>query len=237
MNWQLIADSLPALLEGARMTLLLTALAMAFGFCVAVPLALAKMSANRLLSWPAGLYVYVFRGTPLLLQLFLVYFGLGQFSADLEAAGVWWFFRDEFNCAVLVLVLNTSAYSAEIFRGGIQAVPIGEIEAARAVGMGRFLQLRRIVLPKALRLVWPAYTNEVVFLMQATSLVSLITVTDLFRVAAQVARRSFAIYEMYIAAGVIYLLISYAIILAFGRIEKRLNRHLPGRPGAGRWLA
>lgn len=229
MDWQIIVDSLPKLLEGARMTVLLTVVSVAIGFGCATLVALARIADTPLLRWPAATFIYVIRGTPLLLQLFLVYFGLGQFSAELREANLWWFFRDELNCAFLVLILNTTAYSAEIFRGGINAVPAGEVEAAKAIGMGRILRLRRIVLPKALRIAWPAYTNEVVFLMQATSLVSLITVTDLFRVAAQIAKRSFDIYEMYISAGLIYLAISYAIILVFGRAEKRLNRHLPDR--------
>ena len=229
MDWQIIVDSLPKLLEGAKMTVFLTVISISIGFCVAIGIALARLSDTLFLRWPAATFIYVIRGTPLLLQLFLVYFGLGQFSAELREAGVWWFFRDELNCAILVLVLNTSAYSAEIFRGGILAVPAGEVEAAKAIGMGQALRLRRIILPKALRIAWPAYTNEVVFLMQATSLVSLITVTDLFRVAAQIAKRSFDIYELYISAGLIYLAISYAIIVVFGRAEKRLNRHMPTR--------
>lgn len=226
MDWQLILDSLPKLAEGVGMTLFLTVVSVAVGFVLALPLAVARTQHEPLIRLPVQTYVYLFRGTPLIVQLFLVYYGFGQYSAELKQLGLWWFFRDELNCALLVLILNTAAYSTEIFRGGINGVPVGQIEAARAVGMGRWAQYRRIIIPQALRFSWPAYTNEVVFVMQATSLVSLVTVTDLFRVAATIAKRSFAIYELYITAALIYLCISYLIIVLFGLVERRLNRHL-----------
>ncbi len=225
MDPELIASSFPALMKGAGMTLALTAIAAPLGLFLALPLAIARLSRHGWLRRPVHVFVYVFRGTPLLIQLYLVYYGLGQFNAELEAWGLWWFFRDELYCALLVLVLNTGAYSAEIFRGAIAGVPAGYIEAAQAAGMSRFTRMRRIILPSAFRIAWPAYTNEVVFLMQATSLVSLVTVTELFRSADIIAVRTFDIYTMYITAGLIYLAISYGIILTFGQIEKHLMRH------------
>ncbi|HHK75186.1 MAG TPA: ABC transporter permease subunit [Rhizobiales bacterium] len=225
MDFELIVRSLPALMDGAGMTLLLTAISAPLGLAVALPLAVARLSHRAWLRRPAHVFIYVFRGTPLLIQLFLVYFGLGQFHDTLEAWGLWWFFRDELYCALFVLILNTGAYSAEIFRGAIAGVPAGHIEAAMAAGMGWFTRLRRIILPSAFRIAWPAYTNEVVFLMQATSLVSLLTVTELFRSAKIIAVRTFDIYSMYITAGLIYLAISYGIILTFGMVEKHLMRH------------
>ncbi len=225
MDPELIASSFPALMKGAGMTLALTAIAAPLGLALALPLAIARLSQHGWLRRPVHVFVYVFRGTPLLIQLYLVYYGLGQFNAELEAWGLWWFFRDELYCALLVLVLNTGAYSAEIFRGAIAGVPSGHVEAAKAAGMSRFTRMRRIILPSAFRIAWPAYTNEVVFLMQATSLVSLVTVTELFRSADIIAVRTFDIYTMYITAGLIYLAISYGIILTFGSIEKQLMRH------------
>ncbi len=225
MDFELIAKSFPALMTGAGMTLFLTAVSVPLGLALALPLAIARLSKRAWLRRPAHVFIYVFRGTPLLIQLYLVYFGLGQFHDTLEAWGIWWFFRDELYCALFVLVLNTGAYSAEIFRGAISGVPAGHIEAALAAGMSWFTRLRRIILPSAFRIAWPAYTNEVVFLMQATSLVSLLTVTELFRSAKIIAVRTFDIYSMYITAGLIYLVISYGIILAFGMIEKHLMRH------------
>jgi len=232
MDFGLIIDSWPALMRGAVMTLTLTAIAVPAGLALALPLAVARLSHRLWLRLPSYAVIYVFRGTPLLIQLYLIYYGLGQFNAVLKSWGVWWFFRNELYCALLVLSLNTGAYTAEIFRGAISGVPSGYIEAAQASGMSWFTRLRRIVLPSAFRLAWPAYTNEVVFLMQATSLVSLITVIELFRVTKTMADRTFDIYTMYITTGLIYLMISYGIILLFGLIEAYLMRHMPLAPNA-----
>ena len=179
MDLGIIVDSLPRLLSGAWVTLQLTGISVLIGLVVAVPVALARLSANPLLRWPAFAYMFYFRGTPLLVQIFLIYYGSGQFVQQLRALGLWEFFREPYFCAVLTLTLNTAAYTAEILRGAIRAVPFGEVEAARALGMSGGLRLRRIILPKAFRLALPAYTNEVIFLFQATSLVSVITLVDL----------------------------------------------------------
>lgn len=225
MDIDLIIRSMPKLLDGALMTLFLTAFAVPVGFVVAIPVALARLSPRSWLRLPAGLFIYLFRGTPLLIQLYLVYYGLGQFRETLEFYGLWWFFRDALNCALLVLVLNTGAYSGEIFRGAIGGVARGQVEAARALGMSWFTRTRRIVLPQALRIGWPAYTNEVVFLMQATSLVSLVTVAELFRAGDAIAVRTFKIYDIYLTVAAMYLVISYGIILIFGMVERHLMRH------------
>jgi len=231
MDLDLVARSLPALGDGLVMTLAITGFAVPVGFCLAIPLALARLSRNAALAAPARVFIYVFRGTPFLIQLYLVYYGLGQFSDLFRELGVWWFFRDALNCALLVLVLNTAAYSGEIFRGAIAGVDAGQIEAARASGMSWLVRTRRIVLPQALRIAWPAYTNEVVFLMQVTSLVSLVTVTELFRSADMIAVRTFKIYTMYLTVAAIYLMVSYAIIFVFGLVERRLMRHTAPAPG------
>ena len=160
-----------------------------------------RLSKNFLVRAPVYGFIFYFRGTPLLVQLFLVYYGSGQFRPELEALGLWTFFREAYFCAVFTLTLNTAAYTAEILRGAIQAVPYGEIEAARAMGMSRSLLYRRIILPKAFRIALPAYSNEVVFLFQATSLVSIITLLDLTGVARVLVARTFAVYELYIAAA------------------------------------
>ena len=135
-------------------------------------------------------------------------------------------FQSAWFCAVLSLTLNTAAYSAEIFRGGIQGVPYGEVEAARACGMSGTLLYRRIILPKALRIAWPAYTNEVIFLLQASSLVSIITVMDITGVARIIAARSFAFYEIFLTAAALYLVLVYAVLFVFRRIEQRISAYL-----------
>lgn len=226
MDVSIIEESIPRLLEGAVTTVELTAVSVAIGLCLAVPFALMRTHRNPLLWMPVYGFNFYFRGTPLLVQIFLVYYGSGQFQELLTQAGLWPFFREAWFCAVLTLTLNTAAYTSEILRGGIEAIPFGEIEAAKACGMSGSLLYRRIILPKAFRLAWPAYTNEVVFLLQASSLVSIITIMDITGVARMVASRSFAFYELYITAAIFYLILVYGILFVFRKIEYRLSGHL-----------
>ncbi len=230
MDFEIIIRSLPRLLEGAVLTVEITALSIGIGLCLAIPLAVMYLSRNPLVSMPVRAYVFYFRGTPLLVQIFLIYYGSGQFRDPLEAAGLWFFFREAYFCAVLSLTLNTAAYTAYIMRGAIQNVPFGEVEAARACGMSGALLYRRIILPKAFRLALPAYSNEVVFLFQATSLISIITLLDLTGVARIIVARSFAVYEIYITAGILYLIVTYGILFIFKKVEHRLSGHLRDRP-------
>lgn len=226
---EIIWDSLPRMLDGAWLTIEITAVSVSIGLVLAVPLGLLRVSKNPLLWMPAYGYILYFRGTPLLVQIFLIYYGSGQFQPQLDALGLWVFFREAWFCAVLSLTLNTAGYTAEILRGAIQAVPHGEVEAARSCGMSGGLLYRRIILPKAFRLALPAYSNEVVFLFQATSLVSIIALMDLTGVARVIAARSFAIYELYITAGIIYLIVTYGILYVFKKVEFRLSGHLRDR--------
>ena len=228
-----IIKYLPDMLEGAVVTIQITALSVAIGLVLAVPMALLRVSKNPLLWGPAYGFILYFRGTPLLVQIFLIYYGSGQFPAQLETLGLWVFFREAWFCAVLSLTLNTTAYTAEILRGSIRAVPHGEVEAARACGMSQFQLYRRIILPKAARLALPAYSNEVVFLFQATSLVSIISLMELTGEAKVAALRSFAIYEIYFTAGIIYLIVTYGILYIFKKVEFRLSGHLRERVDDG----
>ncbi len=220
---------LPQMLEGAVLTIEITAISVAIGLVLAIPMALLRVSKNPLLWGPAYGYILYFRGTPLLVQIFLIYYGSGQFVPELQALGLWGLFREAWFCAVLTLTLNTTAYTAEILRGSIRAVPHGEVEAARSCGMSGGLLYRRIILPKAFRLALPAYSNEVVFLFQATSLVSIISLMDLTGVARVIAARSFAFYQLYFAAGIIYLIVTYGILFIFKKVEFRLSGHLRDR--------
>lgn len=226
---EIIWDSLPRMIDGILLTIELTVFSVVLGLCFAVPLAMLYIARNPLLSLPVRIYVFYFRGTPLLVQIFLIYYGSGQFRDALEAAGLWVFFREPYFCAVLSLTLNTAAYTAYILRGAIQNVPFGEVEAARACGMSRSLLYRRIILPLAFRMALPAYTNEVVFLFQATSLVSIITLLDLTGVARIIVARSFAVYEIYITAAVLYLIVTYAMLWAFRKLEHHWSGHLRER--------
>lgn len=229
MDVEIIVQSLPVLLRSTVTTIELLALALAFGLCLAVPIALARLSRNPLLWMPAYGYIYFFRGSPLLIQLFLIYYGLGQFEF-IKSTFLWPILRQGYWCAVIAFTLNTAAYTAEIIRGAIQAVPHGEVEAARACGMSGFLLFRRIIAPKALRLVLPAYSNEVILMLQASSLASLVTVVDLMGAASNIVNRSFALYEIYMTAALIYLAMTYAIEWLFRKVEHRLSGHLRERP-------
>ncbi len=236
MDYWVIIQSLPQLFEGAVLTVQITALSVGIGLCFAVPLGVMYIAKNPLISMPVRAYVFYFRGTPLLVQIFLIYYGSGQFRDFLETTGLWTFFREPYFCAVLSLTLNTAAYTAYILRGAIENVPFGEVEAARACGMSRGLLYRRIIMPKAFRLALPAYSNEVVFLFQATSLVSIITLLDLTGVARIIVARSFAVYEIYITAGILYLIVTYSILFAFRKLEHWLSGHLRERPGEERQI-
>jgi arginine/ornithine transport system permease protein len=222
----IVIESLPRLMSGTWVTIQITVLSVVIGLCLAVPVALMRVAKSRMLSVPSYVFCFYFRGTPLLVQIFLIYYGSGQFVDLLQSLKLWQFFRQAYFCAVLTLTLNTAAYTAEILRGAIEAVPWGEVEAARACGMNTRVMYRRIILPKAFRLAWPAYTNEVVFLLQATSLVSIITVMDLTGVTRVISARSFAFYEMFIAAALIYLVLVYGVLFVFRRIERRITSHM-----------
>ncbi|MGF1610091.1 MAG: ABC transporter permease [Kiloniellales bacterium] len=228
-----LAEHLPRFASGALITLQYTAISCLLGAILAVPIAFMRLSRKTWGFWPATVYVFFFRGTPLLAQIFLIYYGSGQFRHELEAIGLWQFFQQPWFCAILTLSLNTAAYSSEIFRGALQAVPRGEIEAAMALGMSRAQRLYLIVFPRALRAAWPAYTNEVVYQIQATSLVSIIAVMDITGVARVIASRNFAFYEAFITAAVFYLAIVYLFLFFAKRVEGRLHAHLEPVQGVG----
>lgn len=230
MNLEVMANSLPRLLDGAGLTLQLVSLGLAIGLALAVPVALARVSGRLWLSGPAYAYVFFFRGTPILVQIFLVYYGLSQFES-VRQGPLWPILREPFWCAIVAFSLNTAAYTAEIIRGGIQGVPHGEIEAARALGMSRLLVLRRIVLPRAFRLALPAYGNEVILLLKASALASTITLLDLTGVARTIIARTYMPIELFAMAGAIYLVMTFFITRAIKALEHWLSPHTrPPRP-------
>ena len=218
MNFQVMLTSLPALLEGALVTLQLVALAALAGFTVALPVALARLARNPALWMPAYGFVFFFRGTPLLVQIFLIYYGLSQFP-EVRASALWPILREPYWCALIAFTLNTSAYTAEIMRGAIQAVPRGQIEAAMATGMSRLTRMRRIVLPQALRIGLPAYSNEIILLVKASSLASTVTLMDLTGVARTIASVNYMPVELLSTAALIYLTINFLLTRAFRFIE------------------
>jgi polar amino acid transport system permease protein len=224
IDWTLITQYGDRFWDGTLVTLKLVLAASLIGILLALPLSLARSSPRRRYWMPAYVYIYFFRGTPLLVQLFLLYYGLGQFAAVRESI-FWPLLSDAEWCGLLGLTLNTTAYTAEILRGGIRAVPRGEIEAARAYGMSWWQQQRRIVLPRALRIAWPAYGNEVILLLKGSALVSTIAVWDLMGETRSIFSRSYAL-EVFLFAGIIYFLLTFLFTRLFHFVERRINRYL-----------
>ncbi|MGD9871771.1 MAG: ABC transporter permease [Thauera sp.] len=238
IEWGLFTESWPQYAAGLWMTAKLTVLALVVGMCIAIPLAVARVSASPWVSGPVWAYSYFFRGTPMLVQLLLVYYGLGQFEwvrAQWEAGNPFWLiFRDPYGCALVTFALNTGAYTTEIIAGALRSVPHGEVEAARACGMTRFTMLRRILLPGALRRAMPAYSNEVIFMLHGTAIASTVTLVDLTGAARNAYSTFFAPFEAFIFAGLIYLCITFALVGLFRLAERRWLAHLQPRKPAPR---
>ena len=226
MNFEIMAEAFPQLIEGIPTTLTLVASSLALGFVFAVVLAQMRLSKSIVLSRLAYGYVYVFRSTPLLVQIFLIYYGSGQFREALDAAGLWYFLREPYFCAIMALTLNTAAYTSEIIRGGIQSVPWGEIEAGRSVGMSGVTLFRRIVFPVAIRQALPAYGNEIILMVKSTSLASTITILEVTGIAKKIIAATFAPMEVFVIAGAIYLSINFIVTRGIQWIEVKLSPQL-----------
>ena len=233
LDFNIITQSIPDYFNGVWMTLHLVGIALFFGLLLAVPLAVARVSRQPWISRPVWLYTYVTRGTPMLVQLLMIYYGLPQFDwlRDQWAAGstFWLLFREPYFCALLAFALNTCGYTTEIIAGSIRSSPHGEIEAAQAIGMTRFTMLRRIILPSAMRRSIPAYSNEVIFMLQGSSIASAVTLVDITGAARDVYSRNFAPFEAFIFAGVLYFLLTFAIVGVFRLAERRWLAHLMPR--------
>lgn len=222
MQWDVILQALPKLLQGVVLTLELVAISCITGLIFAIPMGIARASTRWYVrSLPYG-YIFLFRGTPLLVQLFLVYYGLAQFEA-VRQGPLWPYLREPFWCAVITMTMHTTAYIAEIVRGALQAVPAGEIEAARALGMSKTQTLLFITLPRAIRIGLPAYSNEVILMLKASALASTVTLLELTGMARTIIARTYLPVEIFFAAGVMYLLIAYILVLGFKLLEKVLR--------------
>jgi len=225
MNFELMIETFPKLLSGLNLTIQLVTISLFLGFCLAIGLALLRLSNNTFLSFFAKTYVFYFRGTPLLVQIFLIYYGIAQFEIIRETF-VWSFFKEAYWCGILALTLNTCAYSSEIIRGGILSVPFGQIESAKSVGMSRFLLYRRIILPIAFRQALPAYGNEIILMVKATSLVSTITLMEVTGIARLIIAKTFSPVEIFIVAGLIYLTINFIVTRLVNFCEIKLTPYL-----------
>lgn len=220
----LLLESGPEILEGLIVTLKLLAGSCLVGFLLSVPLAIARVSDNRGISRFARTYSAIFRGTPLLVQIFIFYYGLSQFEV-VRNSPAWLLLNDSFYCGLAVLALNLTAYMAEDVRAGIMAVPAGEKEAAVAYGLSKFQRYRYIIIPRALSIVTPMLGNEVIAQLKATALVSTITVLDMTGVVRRLSARSYTT-DALIIAGAIYALITLIISLVVRFAEHRNTRHL-----------
>ncbi|MCG6659140.1 ABC transporter permease [Halomonas campisalis] len=211
--------------DGLVVTVQLVFVSLLIGLVLAVPLAIGRSSGRRWISLPIYAYTYVFRGTPLLIQLYIIYYGVVFFDG-IQETFLWPLLREAFYPALIAFTLNTAAYTTEIFRGAIKATPKGEIEAARAYGMSQALMMRRIILPSAFRRALPAYGNEVIFMLHASAIASVVTLMDLTGAARFVYARFYAPFEAFIFVAVIYLCLTFTILFFFRYLEKRLLAHL-----------
>ncbi|BDX02015.1 ABC transporter permease [Marinomonas pontica] len=225
MDFSVVVEYFPRLLQGTWVSLQLVVISIVLGGIFALPIALARISPVAWVRAVPFAYIFFFRGTPLLVQIFLVYYGASQFDAVRESI-LWPILREPFWCAIIAFTLNTSAYTAEIFRGAIQAIPQGEVEACKVVGMTKYQMYRRILLPRAFGIVLPAYGNEIILMLKGSALASTITILDLTGMARTIIARTYTPMEIFLAAGAIYLVISIVIIAIFRQIELRQNRYL-----------
>lgn len=226
IDWRIIADNIGPFISGLKVTLVLLAISCASGLVLSVPLAVARVSPRRTLRLPVFLFTYVVRGTPLLVQMFMVYHGLAQFEWIRESFA-WTALKSPWFCAWLVFTLNTTAYTTEIFAGALKATPFGEIEAARSLGLSEALIYRRILLPSALRRALPQYGNEVVMMMHATAIASTVTLVEITRVARDVYYNHLTVTESFGVAAAIYFALTFSIAGLFKLIERRALRHIP----------
>lgn len=226
-SWQidLVETYGPRYWNGLKTTLILVVVSVVLGALLSLPIAAARMSQNRILRGFAYGYVYFFRGTPLLAQIFLIYYGLGTFRPFLETIGLWGFFREAWYCAVLSFTLNTAAYQAEILRGAINSVPKGQWEGAHALGLSKFHTFLKIIMPQAMIVALRPYGNEIILMIKGSAIVAIITVYDLMGETRRAYSRTFD-FQTYLWAAIIYLLIVEIMRNVIEWIERKITIHL-----------
>ncbi|MGR2766629.1 ABC transporter permease [Photobacterium ganghwense] len=221
MDFSILSDSWPIYWQGFYTTLWMVVVALIIGLMIAVPVGVARNSRQPLIYGPAWAFIYFFRGTPLLIQLYLIYYGLSQL---MDVQGTLW--QEAWFCALVAFVLNTAAYTAEIVRGSINSMPKGEIEAAKAYGMSQWQAFSRIILPSSLRRALPAYSNEVIFMLHGSAVAGIVTIVDLTGAARIVNSRYYAPFESYLFAGMCYMVLTFTILWCFRKMEGRWMRHM-----------
>lgn len=220
----LVFSALPKMLMGIGLTFQLLILSAILGLLLAIVLMLMRISGKWWLSWPAQAYIYVFRGTPILVQIFIVYYGFPQLEVIRESV-LWPVFREPFGCAVFALSLNTGAYVSEILRGGVQGVDRGVLEAGEALGLSRTQRFVYLTTPIATRLALPAYGNDIISLLKSTALASTITLMDMTGIARTIVAQTYAPYEIFISLAIVYMILTFLIQRLMARIERHLGRY------------
>lgn len=225
MNVELIFNNFFIILSGLDETLKLVFISLSIGFLLSIPFSIARASSIKILSQSVYYYVFIIRGTPLLVQIYLIYFGLGAVPAIRESF-LWHVLKDPFWCGVIALVINTIAYTTEIFRGGIESVTKGQIESCKSLGMNKITMYSKIILPCAFRQALPGYGNEMILMVKSTSLVSLITIMEMTGIARNIMYKNYAPVEAFLAAGSIYLFLNFLVVQFIKFLEWKYNPHL-----------
>lgn len=225
MDWGLLQHTLPQLYHGTLMTLWLLISSIVIGLLFSMALVAALHTKNRIIYIAIKTYLYIFRGTPMLVQFFIIYFGAGQFEF-ITHSFLWVIFKQPVFCAIITLTLNTAAYTTVLLKGAVDALPKSEILAGQAYGMNNFLIAKNIIFPNVIRVILPAYSNEVVMVLKGTSLASAITVTELTNVRQSIIGETYQTIEFLTVAAIIYLLLNCLIIGLF----KYINQHLLVNP-------
>ena len=222
MDLDFALEHLPRLLKAAKLTIELTLLSLFFGIFVGIFFAILRTSNNKILFYISYYYSYVLRGTPLLVQIFIIYFGLAQLEWVRESF-LWIFLKEPYSCAILAFTLNTGAYSSEIFRSAFETINKGIVEAAEGLGLNKINTFFKIKLPIAIRQSLPAYGNEMILMLKGTSLASTVTLLDLTGVAKHIISTTFRPVEVFIVAGSIYLIMTFIIHSFIKFLEKKYN--------------
>ncbi|MEM9472193.1 MAG: ABC transporter permease [Pseudomonadota bacterium] len=216
---------MPRMADGLIITIKLVVFSIVLGGLLAIPMAFARMSKSDIIRGCAFGYVYFFRGTPLLGQMFLMYYGAGQFVDQLQSVGLWWFFRDAYNCVLLTFVLNTTAYQAEIYKTAIESIPRGQHEAAESLGLKKGLTFWKIIFPQAMITALRPLGNEIILMIKGSAVASLVTVFDLMGATKLAFSRTFD-FNVYLWAAIVYFSIVETLRRTWDWLEERLTRHL-----------